>query len=475
MNKKVLIISVLFLGALGLSAQNEQDALRYSMIQTGGTTRSLSMGGAFGAVGGDFSSLALNPAGLGIYRKGEFAFTGSLNSDKTTATYLGQKSSDLGYKMGFTHFGFVVPVSFRETNSGISGLNFAVGYNKLADFGQNITMRGINSNNSLVDEFVYSANHNSSWDPFSDGLAYETFLIEYDSLAGVYYSDFDGGNYGQTQRRTVDVGGGLGEYDFSISTNLSDRLYVGATLGIQKATYSETWEHAESDPNDVIYFFQDFTFRNTLRVNGTGYNLKLGILARPLDFLRVGAALHTPTFFTLSDDFRASMSTNLNSGSYSYEATGEFDYKITTPFRAIGSLALILNQYGLISVDYEYVDYASARLSSSDYDFFGENDAITTRYKAASNLRIGAEGHLANYFVRGGFAFYGSPYVDDEPNAGNNLTIWSAGVGYRDDRVYLDLGYALSSWEQTYFLYANNKGDLKNTKGRISATMGFRF
>ncbi|MFA6798620.1 MAG: hypothetical protein WCR39_04935, partial [Bacteroidales bacterium] len=70
MNKKILIISMLLLGALGLSAQNEQDALRYSFIQTGGTTRSISMGGAFGAVGGDFSSLSINPAGLGIYRKG---------------------------------------------------------------------------------------------------------------------------------------------------------------------------------------------------------------------------------------------------------------------------------------------------------------------------------------------------------------------------------------------------------------------
>lgn len=475
MNKKILIISMLLLGALGLSAQNEQDALRYSFIQTGGTTRSISMGGAFGAVGGDFSSLSINPAGLGIYRKGEMAFSGSLISDKTTARYLNETTHELGYSLKGNHFGFVVPLSLRERGSGISGVNLAFGYNKLADFGQNMTMRGINRTNSLVDEFVYSANHNNNWDPFSDGLAWETYLIDYDSLAGVYYSDFDGGNYGQTQRRSVDIGGDLGEYTLSLSTNLSHRLYIGATLGIQRAKYNETWEHTEADPTNIIYFFDDFTFRNTLAVYGTGYNLKLGILARPLDFLRIGAALHTPTFFTFNDDFTASMETNLESGNYHYEAEGEFDYKITTPFRAIGSIALILSQYGLVSLDYEYVDYASARLSSSDYDFFNENDAVSTRYKAASNIRVGVEGHLANYFVRGGFGFYGSPYVSGEANANNNMTIWSAGLGYRDERVSIDLGYALAKWDQVYFLYGSNQSDMENSKGRLSMTVGFRF
>lgn len=465
------------LASAGLTAQNEQDALRYSFIQTGGTTRSLSMGGAFGAIGGDFSSMAINPAGLGIYRKGEFAFSPVLNSYKTEAYYLDEKSTDSDYKIGINHFGFVIPLKMNESGSGIKGLTFGFGFNKLRDYGQSITMKGVNNKNSLVDEFVYTANHSADWDPFTDGLAWETYLIDYDSVAGVYFSDFDGGHYGQNQRRSVTTLGNLGEYDLSLSANLSDKLFIGATLGIQKASYSETWIHSESDPEDIINFFESFSFKNSLNTSGTGINFKIGLLAKPLEFLRIGAAIHTPTFFSFSDDFRAAMETTLSDGQpvHKYENTGQFDYKLTTPFRAVGSLALVANKFGLVSIDYEYVDYSAARLNSSDYDFFDENEAVSQRYKPTSNLRLGAELHLANYFLRGGYALYGSPYVSGESNAGNNLNVLSAGVGYRDESFYIDLGFASSKWDQLYVLYGENSADLKNSLGRFSATVGFRF
>jgi hypothetical protein len=242
--------------------------------------------------------------------------------------------------------------------------------------------------------------------------------------------------------------------------------------------YSEVWEHSETDPNNVINFFNGFTFRNSLTTNGTGVNLKIGLLAKPMEFLRIGAAIQTPTVLNLSDDFRSSMGTDLNDGqaTHKYDATGAFDYAVTTPFRATGSLAFIFKQYGLISVDYEYVDYSSGRLRSGDFDYFNENEAVTTRFKAASNLRIGAELKLMNaYYVRGGYAMYGSPYVSGEPNAGKNLNIFSGGVGFRDQKYYMDLGFAYSGWNQTYFLYGNQSADVTNAQTRFSATIGFKF
>ena len=479
MKRNIFTISLLVILTTGLAAQNEQDVLRYSFVQTGGSTRSLSMGGALGAVGADFSSLAINPAGLGVYRSGEFSLTADYNSYRSNSSYLGNNMTDNGFKMGFSHFGAVVPIKVNKDGEGIKGISFAIGYNKLKDYGQNITMKGINNTNSLVDGFVNTANGTKgNWDPFTDGLAWETYLIDYDSIAGVYFSDFTGNHYGQTQRRTVSTKGALGEYNFSLGANLSDRLYFGAALGIQHVSYSEVWEHSESDPNNVINFFEGFTFRNSLATSGNGVNLKLGLLARPLDFLRIGASVQTPTVLKLSDDFRSSMSTDLADGqpTHTSQANGDFKYSITTPFRATGSIALIFKQFGLISLDYEYVDYSTGRLRSSDYDYFNENEAVTMRYKACSNLRLGGElRFMGSYYLRAGYAFYGSPYVAEEPNAGRNLNYFSGGVGYRDNSYFIDLGFGRLATDQTYFLYGDNSAEVANANFRVSATLGFKF
>lgn len=479
MKRNILTISLLAIMVTGLTAQNEQDVLRYSFNQTGGTTRSLSLGGALGAVGGDFAALSINPAGLGIFRTGEFSFTADYNAFSSDARYLGSTMTDNGFKMGFSHFGVVMPINLNNEGSGIKGVTFAVGYNKLRDYGQNINMKGINDKNSLVDGFVSTANStNGNWDPFTDGLAWETYLIDYDSIAGEYYSDFDGSDYGQTQRRTVNTKGSLGEFDFSVGLNLSDRLFLGATMGVQKVKYYEVWDHSETDPDDVINYFDGFSFRNTLSTSGSGVNFKLGLLAKPVDFLRIGASVQTPTVLSLNDDFRSYMSTDLNDGqaTHTFDANGDYEYTLTTPFKATGSIAFIFQQYGLISLDYEFVDYSSGRLRASDYDFFSENEAVTERYKPASNLRIGAELKLlGSYYVRGGYALYGSPYVSGEANAGKNLNVFSGGVGFRDKNYYIDFGFARSGWDQEYFLYGSNSADVTNTQSRFSATLGFKF
>jgi len=481
MKRHILTISLITFMVTGLAAQNEQDVLRYSFIQTGGTTRSLSMGGALGAVGGDFSTLSINPAGLGIYRSGEFALTTDYSSFSSTADFLGNSRKDNAYKMGISHFGLVIPLGTNNENSGIKGLTFGVGYNKLKDYGQEIYMKGTNNSSSLVDEFVASANNTKgNWDHFSDGLAWETYLIDYDSVLGRYYSDFDYANYGQMQKRTVSTRGSLGEYDFSLGLNLSDKLYFGATLGVQHVYYSEDWVHTEADENNVIGYFDSFTYRNKLKTTGNGVNLKLGLLARPSEFLRIGASVQTPTALKLHDNFTSYMTAVLDDGliTNNSDYNGEFDYTITTPFKATGSVAFIYKQYGLISLDYEFVDYSTGKLSTSEgaSTFDDANDAVSLRYKATSNIRVGAELRLlSNYYVRGGYAFYGSPYVSDEPNANNNLNTFSAGLGYRDENYYIDLGFSHSDMNQYYYLYGNTSANVANCLTRFSATIGFKF
>jgi len=477
MKKYILIASVIAFST-GAWAQNEQDALRFSETYYGGSARTVSMGGAFGALGGDFGALSINPAGIAIYRQGEFSFTPGFSSIRNEANYLGNKTTDSRYKMGFDHFGVVIPFKSRkEVESGLSRLNFGFGYNKIKDFNGSTAMQADNNSNSLVDEFVYTANMYDDWDPFTDGLAWETYLIDYDSLAGVFYSDFDVSGYGQTQRRTVNTKGGIGEYLFSMGANLGHKVYIGGSVGIQRAEYEETWVHSESDPDDIIDYFEHFQFRNVLYTTGTGVNVKFGFIARPIEWLRVGGAIHTPTFYKLNDDFTSTMKTDLADGepTHEYDAYGEYSYDLTTPFRAVGSLALVLKQYALISLDYEYVDYASARLNGNDYDFFDENQAVSNRYKAANNIRLGGEFHMGPLFLRGGYALYGTPYVSGEANDNKVYQAISGGFGYRTAGIYLDLAVVRSGFDHKYFLYNENSADLTHSKTQVLATLGFRF
>ena len=64
------------------NAQNEIDILRYSYQEALGSTRTMAMGGAFGALGADLASLNGNPAGIGMYRRGDAGVTSGFASKK---------------------------------------------------------------------------------------------------------------------------------------------------------------------------------------------------------------------------------------------------------------------------------------------------------------------------------------------------------------------------------------------------------
>jgi len=477
MKKYILPVLILAL-SFSLNAQNEQDALRLSQIFHGGSARSLGMGGAVGAVGVDFGAISINPAASGLYRRGDFSMTTGFDNVSTEANYLDQKSKDGAYSMNMNQIGFVMPFkAMSDSELGLKGLNFSIGYNKLRDYGQNIVMSGINQNNSLVDEFVYSANMNDEWDPFTDELAWETWLIDYDSIAGVFYSDFDISGYGQTQRRSVQTAGGLGEYVFGLGANVGDKVYFGSSIGIQQYRYKETWVHTELDPDDIIDYFERFSFRNVLETEGSGFNAKFGVIAQPVSWIRIGASIHTPTFFRLKDNFTSSMETDLADGepTHEYTAYGEYDYEVTTPFRAVGSVALFYKNRAMLSLDYEIVDYSNARLRADDYEFYDENQAISSRYGTANNIRAGAEVVFAPFYIRAGYSFYGSPYVSGEANEDMINTSFSGGLGFRTNRFNLDFAVVKSSWEQQYFLYGNNHANLEASSIRFVGTLGFRF
>ncbi len=481
MKRFILILSAALFFALHLNAQNEEDALRYSRQFITGTARAVGMGGAMGAIGGDFTSLSINPAGIGVYRGNEFTFSPSFNWNLTTSDFLGNSIEQSRYGMRIGNIGYV---STNKTGNedGLVSTNFGFGYNLLNNYNQQTLMSGTNNLNSLLDNFTSIYNSSLERSNFYEGLAYNLAIVDWDTTALVFFNDFNRGGYGQKQQRIVSSSGSMGEYAFSMGANYSNRYYIGATLGVQRVRYEKNIEHTEKGNN--IEYTDEFIFNEDLITRGYGLNLKLGIIARPVDFVRLGAAYHIPTFFFLHDRFATDMKAwydpTLNIPSNTAQSPIlNYDYRLRSPSKFVGSAAVTIGKMGMVSVDYERVNYASSNLEGPDYGFIDENNAIKDIYKTSDNLRMGAELRMGSGYVRGGYSIYGSPYKIIDPKADSKYTVVSGGVGIRTSDFFVDLSYASGTSKEAYYMYLpeiiDNPSVNKSNLNNVIMTLGFRF
>lgn len=466
-------------GIYTASAQNEIDALRYSQISFGGTARYNAMGGAFGAVGADISTLASNPAGIGFFRRSELTFTPNFYGRTTTSTYNGQGAEDSRFGLQFQNFGLVFAGKpDNATEDGWQNIGLGIGYNRQQNFNSNQLMTGKNVG-SMLDAWRESAAGFSidELDGFNEGLAFQTWLMDTIN-GGTTYSDTIPDGLELLQRRSTETRGGMGEWDFTLGGNYANKVYVGATLGIPQIRYEEYNAYSETAVNDTAANFKYFEHNTSLETRGSGINFKFGLIYRPVDWLRVGAAFHSPTMLRLSDTYSADMVAKLGNDNHSYASpAGSYNYRIVTPMRAMGSVAFIIGKQGIISADYEFVDYSDARLRSSPQVFFDQNDAIRQKYTSAGNLRIGGEYRLQPFSFRAGFGMYGNPYATGITNEDIRTSI-SGGVGYRDpeDRFYFDMAFVQTTWSENYYFYSGANAVKNESKiTNVMATAGFRF
>ena len=452
--RKSIIVAVsvpIILFSISAKAQTDADALRYSQSSITGTARYTAMAGAFGALGGDFSSIATNPACLGIYRSSEFTFSPSLYMNQTTSNFLGTSSTEDRYNFNIPNLGFVFNHPVRDQSGGWKSWGIGIGLNRVNNFQSNTYYSGYNQNNSLLDHFTQSANGVDGGDPnnfdqFNEGLAYNAGLIYFDSTAGRYISDLRPGE-GVTQKRTGSTRGAMNEWNFSFGANYDDILYLGAALGVRSIYYDDEsiYEEKVTD-NDTL---NGFSFQQSVITSGTGLNFKLGAIVRPVDWLRIGGSVHTPTVYSMHDDYSSSMTSDLTGYNYPTQTspTGSFDYTLTTPLEATASLGFVIAKTALIGIDYEVKDYSSTRFSTSAAnaaDYISQvNDAIRQKYTTAGNLRIGGEYRWRNLAFRLGYATYGSPFSADAKISGADYsrTSYSGGIGFRDKRYFVDLAY----------------------------------
>ena len=483
--KNLISVPVIFCSLLCVG-QNEVDALRYSQNTFGGTARFVSMGGAFGALGGDVSALSFNPAAIGIYRKTELTFSPSVFTQKTTSTYNGSTVSDSKTNFNFGNGGIVLSTGSRnnqsDENKGWMNVNFGFGYNRTNNFNNRTSISGINQNSSMLDTYVGSANglSPSSLDQFSNYLAWMTYLI--DTIPGdpTHYKSAIPAGTALQQKKSIETSGSSGETFITVGGNYGNKLYLGATVGFPHITYNETSSYDETDYRDSVKSsFKSYNYTSSVSTKGSGFNLKMGMIYRATDWFRFGLAVHTPSSFTMSDNYSSKITFIHDNGesTSSSSPSGSFNYRLTTPMKVIGSLGFVIAKKGIVGIDYEMVDYSSATLSSTPNVFSDQNTTIRKNYKTANNLRAGIEWRVDPFSIRAGYAYYGSPYQTGINTDASRMS-YSAGFGIKEDGYFIDFAYVLTQYSENYYLYDPSLvSPAKNTMRSSSfmVTLGFRY
>jgi len=491
---------------LSVSAQDQTDALRYSELGVGGTARFMAMGGAFTAVGGDASSLAFNPAGIAVFNKSQLTFSPGFTIQTIGSTYNGTTISTIQPSFNIQNAAWIASWKNRNKDAMWKGINFGIAYNRTANFNSSMNIQG-NSSTSLLDAFTANANGNTpaNLDPFSTQQAFYAGAINGPGLIdtikgekGTSYSNvvdpfLSSGKY-VLQQQSLQTWGSMGETDISFGGDYRNKLYIGATIGIPDINYNANASYTETPQyNDSVYGLQSYNYSTTLSTTGAGINFKFGLIYRIFNWLRIGAAVHSPTWFSLTDNYSSlvtatysGVSSEYPQGTYSgtpdgNPMTGSYNYTLITPMRAMGGVAVVLHHFAILSADYEYVDYSTASLSGSGIaaasQFTQANEAIQQSYMPASNLRFGAEVVLYPFSIRAGYTYYGNPYSSLAGNSSIKNS-YSAGVGIKINRCFIDLAYVLSQYSENYYLYDAslvNPVLNKTTVSTAVATFGVNF
>lgn len=489
-----------------LFSQSLADGLRYSQTLNGGTARFVSMGGAFGALGADFTSTSINPAGLGVYKSSEFTITPSFKSSNIESSYNGLSASDSRNRLLFDNIGVVLSYSpYKSDGNGIVNFNIGFGYNRTNDFHANSYAQGNNDVNSIMDYFAEKASRfyyenlfdddnktpfKSNVAPWEVIMAWNTYLL-FDTIAGTNGTEYMPAlaiGDGVIQKNIVNTKGGAGTFDISFAMNISNKFFIGASIGISdfNYTYNATYKEDAFETNPELstgnrFFYMDYN--QYYETRGTGYNLKIGGLYTPIPSVRIGLGIHTPTFYSFDEKYSYSMLSNfdlngLETNSTSKSPLGNYEYDFETPFKFIGSFAYIFQDKGLISIDVERVNYASMKFrNGGDGDNFRDlNTDAENTFRNVFNFKFGGEYRIGDFAVRGGYTFYPSPYKSGFINDKASISQYSGGAGYRTGNFSVDMAYLHTVKNESYVFYSGaNPVDTKIKDGRFLITLGFRF
>lgn len=524
MKKIAFSLATAFLCALSMQAQTTYEAANLLGGDLAGTARYVGMGGAMSALGADISTIRTNPAGIGLYRSCDLMATfGGVGITQKTGNY-----TNFQPRGTFDNFGLVI--ASKHSNEGILRfVNFGFNYQRVKDFNGKMNWSGNLNGLSQTAQMAHQAFLN-------DPAIGDAFFDQSNELWGfTHHNYYDDANYGWLSLLGVDgrlidkdvvysdefypsiageyIGkesGHIGEYDFNLSFNFVDQVYLGATLGITDVYYAYNSVYRED--------FEDgnYTLENWYKTKGTGYSLRLGAIIRPIEesSFRIGLSASTPTFYShLTDYNSAIVSTTLyDAGVDEYGNVADVQYQMDTmsedafggdcytkytniaPGNVNVSLGYTLESGLALGAEWEYTDYSAVRLYEGDGR---ENTTINQHTKdnlcGQHTFRVGLEkkffdslyARLGYNYATGGYksdAWKMIPINSVQTNTDYknilNTNTFSGGIGFRGEVFYADLALAYSTRNADFYPFENvNLKAIPMTRNMFKGivTMGFRF
>lgn len=508
---KATLVSLILLLSVAISyGQEPADALRYSYITgQGGTARNQAVGGAGASLGGEFTSLFLNPAGLGYYKSGSFILTPSYRFNTNESKYLGNMATAQSNKLLFNTSGLVISTSYN--NRKVRSISVGLGFNRVADFNNRILYHGNNKYSSYSEKYLEELISNQVTDPndaarnfpFGASMAINTYLV--DTVLGADgelegYRSLADPQFGLSQEMDIQTSGGITDASLGVGVNLQDKWFFGGSLLFPFLKYRREAYYTERDIGNQISDFNYFQANELLETKGVGINAKLGVIYQPMEKLRLGFAFHTPTFYQLTDHYNMTIVTDLEG----YQGQGILQqssadlndgdllrsrYNMSTPLRAIlsgtyffGTGPLISQQKGFITADVEYVNYKQNAFHAATDDgsyksyYQSVNAVIDDEYTQAVNARLGAEVKFNTLMVRLGGAYYGNPYKYEDAHVAKI----TGGLGYRNKGFFADISYTHALQKDVHYPYilqdkSNTPAFLTNTGSYIALTIGAKL
>ena len=547
MKTKTLIMFCTLLVAISANTQTIYDATNLTQRDLNGTARFVGMGGAMSALGGDISTIGTNPAGIGIYRSNDVMTSFSYSLTGTESDYLGSKFETNKARWNFDNIGAVIATKIGNVTP-LRYVNFGFNYHKTKSFYKNMTMEGLMGGIDMADgtwapisqvrymaQQATDANYGNmdfgSTDIYYNGdagwlgaIGYQGFLTETNTTGDFFYPivPSEANSYFHSEER-----GGIDQYDINLSLNVNDRFYFGFTVGLYDVDYNKYSLYDESYENGEGYGLETFK-----RIHGSGFNVKLGAIIRPFEYspLRIGLAVHTPTFYSLTYTTGALLTSDLlmtndnNEESMeritvdTYDILGgrdmDRDFNLQTPWLLNASLGYTIGTNLALGAEYEYENYSSMKFKYPEGgDMEQENAEVTANLKAVHTLRVGAEYKPTPAFsLRAGYNYSTAAYTDgalkylptnaidtdtDYANS-QSMNTFTVGLGYRWSSFYMDLAYKYLSYKSDFYPFFNEMCEdatynyvitgnqnafivtpqatkVTNTRSQVLLTLGFRF
>jgi hypothetical protein len=511
--KRFCFLVPAILASYTIFSQNDLDAIRYSRADVNGSSRYKAMGGAFGALGADLSCSAYNPGGLALFKKGEASFGAGLKFINNTGTINGKTADIADASFVFNNFGIALAWPAQTDNENRHVVSFTnIQQNNFYDKSRISSY----TTNSIAKDMLNLARQKQNASDLGayENMGFQTYIVDTVIRQGktLFFSPVDL-RRNVLQTRDIVTSGKLNDINLSYAFCYKDQYYIGASLGLPRINFTSTTTHTESDdkdsmrvtitspPNQPVTYtttyieeplaiytdklgFNSLTYTEYFNTTGKGVNLKLGAVARVNDNIRVGAYYHTSTIFTLNDKYYNTISAAYdkdpkNPDEYKDPAEGgTYKYKIITPPKFGINTGFIINKTVAIGIDYEYINYRKAQLSSDVVsDFAGVNAVIKHKYSYATNVRAGVEINLKPVMLRFGYNMQGSPFGNAFTGSFVRQT-GSLGIGFRSkNNVYYDFVWYKTFSTEDYYMFNTipQKSSLEFRNSQLAATIGVKF